>query len=493
MALANESGFVPLATITRTLAPASEEDISAEREHALAREAAERMAKALVRFAATRRRRAPDVRDVVIVDHITTHRASYRLRGEMLAPASKVPVVLVAIEREPDTYPAYQKLRATYGLTRTEARVATMLAERMSNDEVARELGVTGATARRHTERILLKLGVARRSAVRRVLVGNRAGDGVSGRARSAYPDETLASDGGPRRGRPKKEIQRRHECKESVVVLLEREYERRVVHDALAGEVNLRFAEGPGEVHPPWRYETPIAVIVGLQAEGERRLERALGILRREAPDIPICGWLDLGPASVQAAIRLAARGLISTAITSGEDPGRRLRAILKDARARSEREALWSIWGERVRPETKLIVEACIAASATAATIRDVQLQLDKSPRTLSRELSNHGLPSLARVLALSRLLRATYRLDNRGIQVKTVASQLGYNEPSGLSHQFQWFTGLSISSLPVGRRFTTLASLVRAEIAATRSQMHATRGRGVTRRKRRQPGRA
>jgi hypothetical protein len=80
--------------------------------------------------------------------------------------------------------------------------------------------------------------------------------------------------------------------------------------------------------------------------------------------------------------------------------------------------------------------------------------------------------------------------YRLDHRGIKVKVVASELGYRYPSALSHQLHWFTGLSIACLPVGKRFATLASLVRGEISATRHQMEASRDRDTAGVERRQP---
>jgi DNA-binding CsgD family transcriptional regulator len=494
---------MPLATISPAAVAAPEEGVSAERDHALRREAAARMATSLVRFAAARQRRAPNTTDLVVVDRIATHEASYRLRGELLAPASSTPVVLVAIEREPDTYPSYRELRAAFGLTRAEARVAAMLAGRKTNNEIARELGVTGATARRHTEHVMLKMGVARRFAVRRAMIecmarGSARGGGgihserrpdaddVSGASRGAHTtalalpgaDDAGESDGKPRRGRPKKRIVQRRRPKESIVVLLEHEHQRRVVRDALAGQVEVHFAEGPRDVHPPWRHEVPIAVLVELHAERERRMERALGILRREAPDIPRWAYTELELRSINVVVRLVALGLVADVITTAEDLGSRLRALLKNARAWSESEALRRAWDEWVGPETRVIVEACIDASVGAATPRDVEWQLDRTIRSLNRELSSDGLPPLAHIVAFCRMLRAMYRLDHRNIKVKAIASELGYRYTYSLSHQVHRFTGLWISSLPAGRRFATLAALVRAELSATRRQV---RGRG------------
>jgi DNA-binding CsgD family transcriptional regulator len=49
------------------------------------------------------------------------------------------------------------------GLTRTQERVATLLARGLTNAEIAAELGSSPCTVRRHTEHIFLRLGVKRR------------------------------------------------------------------------------------------------------------------------------------------------------------------------------------------------------------------------------------------------------------------------------------------------------------------------------------------
>lgn len=54
-------------------------------------------------------------------------------------------------------------LRRKYRLTPTQARVATLLADRLTNAEIAHELRVKPSTARRHTEAVLFRLNVRSR------------------------------------------------------------------------------------------------------------------------------------------------------------------------------------------------------------------------------------------------------------------------------------------------------------------------------------------
>ena len=55
------------------------------------------------------------------------------------------------------------ELQDQAGLTRRESQVALLLAERFTNKEIARQLRIEPNTARRHSERVLRKLGVSSR------------------------------------------------------------------------------------------------------------------------------------------------------------------------------------------------------------------------------------------------------------------------------------------------------------------------------------------
>src|SRR5688500_11055482 len=59
--------------------------------------------------------------------------------------------------------PDMAALRRRFRLTEREAEVARLLAQRRTNKEIARVLDVSWHTARRHTERVLGKLGIRSR------------------------------------------------------------------------------------------------------------------------------------------------------------------------------------------------------------------------------------------------------------------------------------------------------------------------------------------
>ena len=76
-------------------------------------------------------------------------------RGEMIASLMQVRMDELGVHRS---------------LTRREAQVALLMAERYSHTEIAEQLGIKPNTARRHCERVLGKLGVHRRQDVAEAL-----------------------------------------------------------------------------------------------------------------------------------------------------------------------------------------------------------------------------------------------------------------------------------------------------------------------------------
>jgi DNA-binding CsgD family transcriptional regulator len=105
---------------------------------------------------------------------VRTAQHRYRIRGcyagEELAGSS---TVLVAIERVgPVPAPDDSALKLRFGLTPREIQVTRLLAAGRRNDDVAASLQISPHTARRHTERVLAKLGASSRAAVGALLRG---------------------------------------------------------------------------------------------------------------------------------------------------------------------------------------------------------------------------------------------------------------------------------------------------------------------------------
>ena len=106
----------------------------------------------------------------------------FRLRGAMLGehlfgvePSVLVTITAAGVEPLSD-----DALHAQYGLTSREIQVARLVAEGLSNSEIAERLGVKFFTARNHVERTLAKLGVASRHRVGPLLRNESPSDRAS-------------------------------------------------------------------------------------------------------------------------------------------------------------------------------------------------------------------------------------------------------------------------------------------------------------------------
>ncbi|PAP75984.1 helix-turn-helix transcriptional regulator [Rubrivirga marina] len=138
----------------------------------------DRLAIELRAFAATLRPlAAPRRHDIGLsptgpVREVRTAGATYRLRGTILpADAAEAPL-LVTVERVGAVaLPSPEEVRQRTGLTLREAEVALLLAEGLTNVQVADRLFIAPKTARRHTENVLGKLEVATRAAVASALL----------------------------------------------------------------------------------------------------------------------------------------------------------------------------------------------------------------------------------------------------------------------------------------------------------------------------------
>jgi DNA-binding CsgD family transcriptional regulator len=106
---------------------------------------------------------------------VRTARGRYVLRAAIVPPGAFGPdetaLITVIADRVP-LLPTVDEVRAPFGLTEREAEVALLLAEGLSNAEVADRLFIAPKTARRHTEGVLAKLEVTGRSAVLPRLIG---------------------------------------------------------------------------------------------------------------------------------------------------------------------------------------------------------------------------------------------------------------------------------------------------------------------------------
>lgn len=111
---------------------------------------------------------------------VQTTRGRYRLSAALATDAMQFGFadVLVTVAALPDRGPGADEIGTRFNLSRREHDVALRLSRGMRNDAIAAQLGISPHTVRRHTERVLAKLGVSNRAEVAARLLAVRDGKG---------------------------------------------------------------------------------------------------------------------------------------------------------------------------------------------------------------------------------------------------------------------------------------------------------------------------
>lgn len=103
---------------------------------------------------------------------ISTTQGRYRVWGMLVSfglPGGSVAIV-VGVDRQKSERISNRELRERFRLTPRECQVARMIARGDSDPEISAALGISRHTAEHHTEHVLAKLAVRRRSEVYRRL-----------------------------------------------------------------------------------------------------------------------------------------------------------------------------------------------------------------------------------------------------------------------------------------------------------------------------------
>jgi DNA-binding CsgD family transcriptional regulator len=124
--------------------------------------------------AAARRARTTPTAGDTIIRELTVADERLKLRG--IRPPESIrgadAALLVIVERLVSAPLTDDDLRQQFGLTAREVEVTRLVAEGLSNQEIADRLSVSFFTARNHVERLLVKLGVGNRARVAALLNG---------------------------------------------------------------------------------------------------------------------------------------------------------------------------------------------------------------------------------------------------------------------------------------------------------------------------------
>ncbi len=99
----------------------------------------------------------------------------------------------------------------------------------------------------------------------------------------------------------------------------------------------------------------------------------------------------------------------------------------------------------GFSLEPVTRSIIRRTVQLSSEIQTVGALARNLYMSRRALGRRLLNSGLPVPSHWLHISRVLRATIKLQNSDASLFSVACSLGYSDGFSLSNQMRRLCGI------------------------------------------------
>jgi AraC-like DNA-binding protein len=256
------------------------------------------------------------------------------------------------------------------------------------------------------------------------------------------------------------------------LLALLVHVRDRQAVRAAVPATIPIRFVARAADLARSWPEGEPTAMLAELVDAEHASSVRALAAFHRRAPTVPVCAYIPLTIDAVRQVVQLTVRRVVMDVIVMpGDDLRAQLRRLLDYAHVRGETAALRFIWHRWETADVRDIVGACITMSGGAASVGDVARRLNRSARTLERQVAQAGLPPAHSILGWCRLLRAAYRLDRPEATVKEVAAMLGYPSPHAFAQHLQRHATLTLAELrAVG--FRGLAAHVQAELLTTRA---------------------
>lgn len=261
-------------------------------------------------------------------------------------------------------------------------------------------------------------------------------------------------------------------EAADVLLALLVRQRDREAVRAALPDCVAVDFVARAADLARLGSQGEPTAVLAELVDAERVSSVRALTAFHTRASAVPVCAYIPLTVGAVQEVVRLTMRGVVTDVIIAPDTDLRvHLRSLLGSAHAQGEIAAVEHVWRRWATADVRDIVDACIAMSSGAVSVSDAARKLNRSVRTLERQIAQAGLPSAQRILGWCRLLRAAYRLERPEATVKIVAASLGYPSPHAFAQHLQRHATLTLAELRADG-FRGLAAHVQAELLTTRA---------------------
>ncbi len=225
----------------------------------------------------------------------------------------------------------------------------------------------------------------------------------------------------------------------------------RERLRGAVRDGTRLRFVDAPGDVRAQLQAGWVRLVVVEPSVREARTALALVEELRLAFPSVPIVAYCQPRPEMPPVMLDLARAGVADLVLAGIDDDRHRLTALLTQASRRAVVDDVMADLAPLALPPTaQRLVRTFLEWADRPLAVDAVASALGIHRRTLFSRMGAVGLPNPRDLAAWCRLLTAARQLDDEGVTVERVATNLDFPSANALRNLLQRHARLSPSAL-------------------------------------------
>lgn len=220
-----------------------------------------------------------------------------------------------------------------------------------------------------------------------------------------------------------------------SVVVLMVDSPQRTCLQAVLRNRATITFTETESELLQNVATLRPNAVVIELRDGRGRPRVRLIAALRARFATLPVFAYCKLDYADLQALVGAARAGLDAPLLYGLHDEWIVLGALPAATDAERIARQVLRLVDHLVPYPAKPVVRYALTHTEPRARVDEIASALGIHRKTLVERLEHAGLPAPSALISWSRLLCATYVLEESACSVESAAHQSGFHSAAAL----------------------------------------------------------
>jgi AraC-like DNA-binding protein len=240
------------------------------------------------------------------------------------------------------------------------------------------------------------------------------------------------------------------HAPKNSVAVLVRDPKVRATLTHKLSGRVQVRECGTVHRLLELLRNTRVSAVVTDLRGTGGTHADGMIHTLRERYPSLPIICVAQPTQGELRELLRAARAGITDVIVPGVSDVGEVVGHALSPPDRERAMASVLSAVTALAPAASRPILEYCVRHAKLGFSAKQLSGAMAVSRSTLGRRMADAGLPSPGALLTWSRLLTASYLLEDGSRTVADVARAVGFTSEIALRRSLKRVAGFRPSEL-------------------------------------------